>query len=114
MDERVCLLEMPVCIWLVPHAVEPDPADRAVIGEQLAQLPVHVIVEVSIPVAAIGTAVVPWSAVNGGFSARIVVRVVPVKLRVIEEQFYALAMTFVGQHLQRISGVGSALDDVPI
>ena len=45
-NERVGLGEMPVGVGLVPHAVEPDAADGAVVGEQLAQLAVHVVVEI--------------------------------------------------------------------
>ena len=52
MDERVGALEMPVGIGLVPHAVEPDPADLAVLGEELGELRVHV-VEVALEVAAL-------------------------------------------------------------
>ena len=35
-DQRVGLVEMPVGVGLVPHAVEPDAADGAVVGEQFA------------------------------------------------------------------------------
>ncbi len=57
----------------------------------------------------VGAAVVPV-----GDAAWIIVGIVPVELRIIEEQFDALAVTFIGQHLQRVLLVGRALDDVPV
>src|SRR5438067_12080711 len=109
MDERVGLIQMPVGIGLVPHAIEPDASDRAIVGEQFGELAVHVVIEVGIPIAVIGTAVVPT-----GDAAGIVVGIVPIELRIIKEELDALAVTFVSQHLQRILLVGSALNDVPV
>ena len=38
MDQRVRAIEPPVGVGLVPHAVEPDAADRAVVRQQLGEL----------------------------------------------------------------------------
>src|SRR5207248_11803249 len=74
MNERVSFGEMPVGIGLVPHAVEPDAADGAVVGEEFGELAVHVGVDVRVEVAVIGAAVVP-----GGATAREIVRVMPIE-----------------------------------
>src|SRR5262249_12617773 len=109
MDQRVGLAEVPVGIGLVPHAIEPDAADGAVVGKELPQLAVHVDVKVSVPITLIRAVIVP-----GGAAARVVVRVMPVKLRIIEEELDALTVGFIGEHLERILPVGSALNDVPV
>ena len=57
----------------------------------------------------IGTAVLPI-----GCAARIVIRIVPVELRIIEEELDALAMALLRQHLQRILLVRRALHDIPV
>ena len=54
-DQIVRARELPVGAWLVPHAIEPDAADLAVIRKELAELGVHV-VEVAVEIAARGTA----------------------------------------------------------
>src|SRR5215472_8831209 len=108
-DQRVSLGEMPIGVGLVPHAVEPYASDRAVVGEKLAELAVHVGVEVGIPVAPLGASVGP---VRG--TARKVVRIVPVELRIIEEELDALMVAFVGEHFQRIFSIGRSGDDVPV
>ena len=109
MNERVSFGEMPVGIGLVPHAVEPDAADGAVVGEEFGELAVHVGVDVRVEVAVIGAAVVP-----GGATAREIVRVMPIELRIVEVKLDALAVSFVGEHFERIFFVGRALDDVPV
>ena len=73
------------------------------------KLAVHVGVEIGIPVAVVGAAVVPV-----GGAARIVVGIVPIELRIIEEELDALAVALVGEHLQRIFLVRRALHDVPV
>src|SRR5215469_1095533 len=100
---------MPIGVGLVPHAVEPNTADGAVVGEEFGELAVHVGVEIGVPVAVIRAAVRP---VRG--AARVVVRIVPVELGVIEEQLDSLAVALVGQHFQGILLVGRARDDVPV
>src|SRR5579872_3929136 len=54
-------------------------------------------------------AIVPRS-----LAARIIVRIMPVQLRVIEKQLYTLPMAFVREHSQGISPIRGPLDDVPI
>ena len=51
-----------------------------------------------IPAVMIWPTVVPWPSVDSRLAARVVVRVVPIELRVIEKQVDALPMTFVRQH----------------
>ena len=91
---------------LVPHPVEPDAADRAVVRQQLGELRVHE-VEISRPVARLRA-----PGRMAGATKRRVVGVVPVELRVIEEQLDALPRTLGGERLQRIAGVGRPVDDV--
>src|SRR5262245_38782520 len=84
MNERVGLIEPPVCVGLVPHTIEPDAAKWAVVGQQLGELAVH---EVEIPR--------PLSAIRSSSrfarpSARPVISVMPVELRVVEEKFDSL------------------------
>jgi hypothetical protein len=57
----------------------------------------------------VGAAVVPCGA-----AAREVVGVVPIELRIVEEELDALAVGFVGEHLEGIFLVRGALDDVPV
>src|SRR5262252_9464426 len=54
MNQRICSLEAPVGLRLVPHAVEPDAGHVAVVGEEFGQLRIHE-VEVAVEVAAFGT-----------------------------------------------------------
>ncbi len=88
-DQGVRVRQPPVGIGLVPHPVEPSPADGAVVGEQLGQLAVHE-VQVAVPVAALG----PAGLVSGP-APRPVVRMVPVELRVIEEELETLPLALV-------------------
>ncbi len=71
---------MPIGVGLVPHAVEPNARDCAIVCKKFAQLTVHVIVDVGIKIAAVGTAVVP-----SGCAAGVVIGIVPIELRVIEK-----------------------------
>ena len=107
MDEGVGALDLPVGIGLVPHAIEPDPADRSVLCEQLGELRVHV-VEVAIEV--------PARRPSGEVARppeRPVVRVVPVEQRIVEEYLDALTPRLLDQHLERILPVRRRIDDVP-
>src|SRR5262245_47066584 len=64
---------------LIPPSVEPDPSDLAVAtAGELAQLRIHV-VQISVEVAAVG----PTGKLTRA-TARIVVRVMPVEVRVVE------------------------------
>src|SRR6266487_2685927 len=94
MDQGICRWQPPIGVRLIPHAVEPDAADRTVVCEQLRQLAIHE-VEVAWPAASVGT-----SRLQSRSAARPVVRMMPVKLRVIEEQLQPLAVTLVRELLQ--------------
>ena len=107
-DEAVGPLEAPVRLRLVPPAIEPDPADLAVLREQLAELAVHV-VEVAVPVPVVGPAGIATRA-----PSRVVVGMVPVQLGVVEEELYPLTVALVGQHLQDVLVVRRAVDDVVV
>ena len=107
-DELVGPAEAPVGLGLVPPAVEPDPPDLAVPRQQLAQLRVHG-VQVAVPVALLVAA-----GEAAGPAAREVVGVVPVELRVVEEELDALLVAGVGQHLQHVLPVGRAVHDVVV
>src|SRR5206468_8772257 len=106
MDQRVRRPESPVGVGLVPHTVEPDAADRAILGQQLLELPIHE-AEVAWPLAALGAA----GGVPGA-SAGPIVAVVPVELRVVEEEPEPLLPTLSGQLLHRVAREGSPVDDV--
>jgi len=108
-DQCVGFFEVPVGVGLVPHAVEPDAADRAVIRQKLRELAIHIVVEISVEVAVVGASVGPV-----GGAARIIIGIVPVELGVIEEELHALAMAFVGEHFERIFLVRRARDDIPV
>ena len=108
-DERVGFIEMPIGVGFVPHAVEPDAGDGAVVCEKFAQLAVHIVVDVRVKVSIVGAAVIP-----SGATAGVIIGVVPIKLRIIEKEFDALLVCFVGELLERILAVRRALDDVPI
>jgi hypothetical protein len=107
-DHPVRLREPPVRVRLVPPPVEPDATDLAVVREQLAELAVHV-VEVAVPVA-LGRP----PAVRARAPARVVVGVMPVELRVVEEELDALPVALVGQHLEDVLLVGRAVHDVVV
>src|SRR5438046_1038698 len=47
-------------------------------------------------------------------AAREIIRVMPVELRIIKEELDPLAMALVGEHLERVFPVRSALNDVPV
>src|SRR5437764_226759 len=97
MDQRVGAGQPPLGIGLVPHAVEPDAADRTVATEQFGQLAVHEI-QIACPVAALGPVrVLPRPA------AQPIVGTVPVELRVVEEQLQALPLALARTLLQRVA-----------
>src|SRR5579859_3630471 len=105
-NESVGFGEMPVGVGLIPHAVEPDAPDGAIVGEEFGELAIHVGVEGGVAGTVVGTAIVPASN-----AARVVVRIMPVELRIIEEELEALTVAFIGEHFERIFLIGRALDD---
>src|SRR4030095_2513670 len=86
-NQLVGLVQSPVCSGLVPPAVKPDAADFTVVGAQLAELVIHV-VEVAIPVTLFLAA-----AGMASPSQRKIIWVMPVEVRMIEEEFDALLVT---------------------
>src|SRR5438309_11484803 len=88
-NQPVRPVEMPVGFRFVPHAVEPDAGDIAIAGEQLPKLAVHEI-QIAVKVASLRAA-----GCLTRVTARIVIRVVPVELRMIEEQLDPLAVALV-------------------
>jgi hypothetical protein len=84
------------------------PADLAVVREQLAELAVHV-VEVAVPLALLRAA-----GIGARAPAREVVGVMPVELRVVEEELDPLLVALVGQHLEDVLLVGRAVHDVVV
>ena len=107
-DQRVGPIEMPLRVRAIPPAVEPDAADVAVVGQQLAQLPVHVL-EILVEVPRSGR-----PGILAGAAARVIVRVVPVELRVVEEQLQALLAAFLGERFQHVLLVRRPIDDVVV
>ena len=99
---------MPIGVRLVPHAVEPDAGDVAIAGKQLAKLRVH-IVQILIEIAS-GRP----SRGMPRLPERIVVRRMPIELRIIEEQLDALPVAFLGQRLQGIFAIRRSVHDVPL
>ena len=97
MDEGILLGQLPVevgVLVLVPPAVEPDGTDGAVLGEQLGQLVVHEAVvggPVTLRVGATRTAT--------GATPRSILAL-PVDVRVIEMNVYALFVTLVSLLLE--------------
>src|SRR2546428_9435035 len=82
------------------------PADDAIVSEQLGELRAHER-EVAAPVAVVGAAVVPRRPPAGP-----VVGVMPVELRVIEEELDAGRMAGVGELLQGVPLERRPVDDV--
>ena len=78
-DHPVRAGEVPIGVGAVPPAVEPDPADLAVVGAELADLPL-VVSHVALPVAVL----LPAGGL-AGLAQRKVVGVVPIEQRIIEE-----------------------------
>src|SRR5882762_2185582 len=97
---------MPIGIGLVPHAIEPDAADRAIMSEQLRELLIHE-GDVAQPIATLRSA-----RRFAGSSPRKIVRMVPVELRVVEKEFDPLPLTFLRQLLERIALERSPVDNV--
>src|SRR5262245_65893021 len=108
MNQLVGLFESPLGLRPVPHPVEPNAADRAVIGQQLFQLPVHII-NVFEPLAALGPA-----GGRSGSPAREIVGMMPIELRIIKEEIDSLLMAFVGEHIQIVFLVWSWVSVVPV
>src|ERR1041385_8137039 len=107
MNQTVRAVQMPVRVWFIPPAVEPDAGDLSIAGEQLAELIVHES-EIAVPVAAFGTA--------GGLacaSTRIVVGMMPIELRMVEKQLDSLAMALIRQHFQRVLLIRRGVHDIP-
>src|SRR6266568_8001313 len=97
MDQGICRWQPPIGVRLIPHPVEPDAADRTVTCEQLSQLLVHEI-QVARPAPSVGA-----SSFQSGPAAGPVVRMMPVKLGVVEEQLQPLAVTLVRELFQWIA-----------
>src|SRR6202162_6066463 len=97
---------MPIGIGLVPHAIEPDATDRAIMSEQLSEVLVHE-GDIARPIAILRS-----PRRFAGSSPRKIVGMVPVKLRVVEKEFDALPLTFLRQFLERIALERSPVDDV--
>ena len=107
-DQCIRGVEPPRRIGPIPPAVEPDAADLAVVGQQLAQLPVHVL-DVPRPLALFRP-----PGVAAGAAARKVIGVMPVELRVVEEQLEALLSALLGERLEDIFLVRRSRDDVVV
>jgi len=89
--ERVSGGELPVGVGLVPHAIEPYPAELAIIGERFAQLRIH---EIQVP----GPLTVARTALPlAGATQWVVVGMMPVELRVVNEELDVLAMALIGE-----------------
>src|ERR1041384_2533190 len=84
MDQRIGALELPVGVRFVPHAVKPDASDVAIVRQQFCELRIHEF-EIVVEVAALGA---PCGF--AGLPTRIIVRTVPVELRVIKEELNSL------------------------
>src|SRR5881398_2543573 len=97
MDQGICRWQPPIGVRLIPHAVEPDAGDRTVVCEQLRQLAIHE-VEVALPAPSVGA-----SSFQSRPAARPVIRMMPVELRVVEEQLQPLTVTLVRELLQWIA-----------
>src|SRR5581483_12026087 len=108
MDEAVSIVELPVGVRFVPHAVEPDATDFAIIRKQFGQLAVHEI-EILVPVAAFRASRSVASAAE-----RIVVGMVPVELRIVEKNLDPLLVAFIYELANDIFPIGSAVNHVLI
>src|SRR6266550_8731853 len=97
---------MPIGIGLVPHAIEPDAADRAVMSEQLSELLIHE-GDVARPIAILRSA-----RRFAGSSPRKIVGIVPVELRVVEKELDPLLLTFLRQLLEGIALERGPVDNV--
>ena len=73
-NQRIRALQLPIRVGLIPHAIEPDSRDVAIVRKQLRKLRVHEI-EITLEIAAARTA--------GGMSRptkRKIIRIVPIQL----------------------------------
>ena len=107
-DQRIRRCKLPVGVRLVPHPVEPDSGDIAVIRQQFRKLRIHK-VQIAIEVAALGSA-----RRVSRFAQREIIRIMPIELRMIEKQLNALLAAFFGKLLQRIFRIRRRIDDVPL
>ena len=107
--ECVLLVELPVEVFrMVPHSVKPYCSYLAVVGQYLGELCVHE-VEVRVPVGgAFG--------LGQGLAciAERIVRAIPVHVRVVNVQLYALSVTFVGQLFQYVAPERGGVNDVVV
>ena len=91
---------------LIPHAVEPDRPDRAVLREQLRELGLHE-VEVGVGILPLGRA----SRTEARAAARGILAP-PVDERVVEVHAQPLPVALFGQLAHDVAGEGRGLDDV--
>ena len=107
LDEGVLLLESPVefLLLVVPHAVEPNGSNRAVIGQELSQLTVH---EGIIAVPIRGGRVV--RTVLAG--SRRVVRALPIHVAVVEMEFEVLLPASLCEFTNDVALERSGIHDV--
>ena len=108
-DEGILLVESPVesLFLVVPHAVEPDGTDGAVVREQFRQLAVHEGI-VGRPVG--GALVVGHIlAAAGG-----IVGAIPVHVGIVEVQLESLLGTGGREFLQHVASEGRGLDDIVV
>ena len=108
MNELVGLVELPVRVRFVPPPIEPDAGNFAVVREQFTQLCI-LIVEILRPIAAFR----PARGVAGG-PAREVIAMVPIELRVVEEELDSLLVAFIGEELEDVALIGRPLHDRPV
>ena len=107
-NQVVRLAKAPVGVPLIPDAIEPNPCQAPVPGQQFGELRVHEI-EVAVEVAAGRTA-----RILSGSAQRKVVRIMPVQMRVVEEQFQPLFAALFGQRQEDVFAVGRGIHDVPL
>ena len=107
LDEGVLFLESPVefLLFVVPHAIEPDGSNRAIIGQKLSQLTIHESI-IALPI-------------RGGWVVRTVLaascRIVcplPIHVAVVEMEFEPLLSASLRKCFHHIFPVRSGFDDV--
>ena len=107
LDECVLFIQSPVeaLLLVVPHTVEPDGANRPIVGEELCELLVHKGI-VAVPVG--GRLVV--RAVTA--VAHRIVGAVPVHVAVVEVELEPVLTTGIGERFENVASVRCGLDDV--
>ena len=98
MNQRVRRLELPVGLRLIPHTVEPDATDRPVVGEQLGELRIHVG-----DVAREAACIRPIGC-SPSLTARKIIRMMPVELRIVKKQlqpFFRAGIRQLAHHIAR-------------